>query len=138
MTARRSVATLHAPAHERPAPFVWFPAASLVFIDPACTARMAPRVHSPSATDRTNPADTTNTQRRKAAMAAQSERIGEWAGRIRAEFLEMPGLVLTRWQIRRLWLLDPSLCDAVLDTLIQSGFLRRRRDNTYCRADDVL
>ncbi len=70
-------------------------------------------------------------------MAVQNEGIGEWAGRIRAEFLEMPGLVLTRWQIRRLWLLDPSLCDAVLDTLLQSGFLRQRRDNTYCRAGDV-
>jgi len=71
-------------------------------------------------------------------MVTENERIGEWIGRIRAEFLEMPGLALTRWQIRRLWLLDAPLCDAVIDTLIRSGFLRRRQDNTYCRADDVL
>src|SRR5512143_899401 len=42
---------------------------------------------------------------RKTVMVMENERIGECTGRIRAEFLEMPGLTLTRWQIRRLWLL---------------------------------
>ncbi len=67
----------------------------------------------------------------------REKEIGELTGRIRAEFLEMPGLALTRWQMRRLGLLDDSRCDAVVDTLVQSGFLRRRND-TYARADDAV
>lgn len=64
--------------------------------------------------------------------------IGELTGRIRAEFLEMPGLALTRWQMQRLWLLDDSRCNAVVETLVESGFLRRRRNDTYSRADNAV
>ena len=71
-------------------------------------------------------------------MMKENEGIAEWTRRIRAEFAEMPGLALTRRQIKRLWLLEAPLCDAVLDALLESGFLRRRRDNTYCRADSGL
>jgi len=71
-------------------------------------------------------------------MVRENEGIREWTGRIRAEFMEMPGLALTRRQIKRLWLLDAPLCDAVLDVLLESGFLRRRRNDTYCRADSGL
>jgi hypothetical protein len=71
-------------------------------------------------------------------MVTENEGIREWTGRIRAESIEMPGLALTRWQIKRLWLLDAPLCDAVLDVLLESGFLRRRRNDTYCRADSGL
>ena len=63
-------------------------------------------------------------------MATENEGIREWTRRIRAEFLEMPGLALTRRQVKRLWILDAPLCDAVLDRLLESGFLRRRRDDT--------
>jgi hypothetical protein len=64
--------------------------------------------------------------------------VTDWVDRVRAEYLEMPGLTLTRWQMRRLWLLDASLCDAVVDALVASGFLWRRPNNTYARvADDV-
>ena len=44
---------------------------------------------------------------------------------IRAEYLEMPGLNLTRAQIRRLWNLDEGMCDTLLQALIEGQFLRR-------------
>jgi hypothetical protein len=45
--------------------------------------------------------------------------------RIRAEFLEMPGLCLTIEQAQRLWQLEPRTCAALLTSLIDSRFLRR-------------
>jgi hypothetical protein len=45
--------------------------------------------------------------------------------RIRAEFLEMPGLCLTVEQAQRLWSLEPRTCEALLNSLIDSQFLRR-------------
>ena len=45
--------------------------------------------------------------------------------RIRAEFLEMPGLCLTIEQAQRLWSLEPRTCEALLNSLIDSRFLRR-------------
>jgi len=83
-------------------------------------------------------AGTSKLQREEAAMATENEGIREWTRRIRAEFMEMPGLALTRRQFKRLWILDAPLCDAVLDALLESGFLRRGRDDTYCRADSGL
>lgn len=47
------------------------------------------------------------------------------ARRIRAEFLEMPGLCLTIEQAQRLWSLDPATCEALLKSLTNSRFLRR-------------
>ena len=35
--------------------------------------------------------------------------------RIRSEFLEMPGLRLSREQAQRLWALDAATCDRVLE-----------------------
>jgi hypothetical protein len=52
----------------------------------------------------------------------------------RGEFLEMPGLRLTRQQARRLWALDPDTCDALLATLEGSGFLRRTREGKFMMA----
>ena len=45
--------------------------------------------------------------------------------RIRAEFLEMPGLCLTFEQAQRLWSLESRTCEALLKSLIDSRFLRR-------------
>jgi hypothetical protein len=63
-------------------------------------------------------------------------RVAEWAERVRAEYREMPGLTLTRWQMRRLWRLDASLCDAVVEALVASQFLWCRPNNTYARVSD--
>lgn len=69
-------------------------------------------------------------------MLVADERMAEWTNRVRAEYLEMPGLTLTRWQIRRLWVLDASLCDAVVDALVASHFLWCRPNNTYARVSN--
>ena len=45
--------------------------------------------------------------------------------RIRAAFLEMPGLCLTIGQAQRLWSLEPRTCEAVLASLTDGRFLRR-------------
>jgi len=59
----------------------------------------------------------------------------DWLEIIRAEYLEIPGLNLTKPQIRRLWELDAPTCDALLDSLVEGGFLRRTSSNVYVRAD---
>ena len=44
--------------------------------------------------------------------------------RVRAEFVEMPGLLLTPAQATRLWGLEQDVCYAVIDALISTSFLR--------------
>ena len=57
------------------------------------------------------------------------------ARRVRAEYLEMPGLCLTREQARCLWGLDAQVCDRVLSYLVGCGFLALTAHATYVRAD---
>jgi len=59
------------------------------------------------------------------------------AERIRGEFREMPGLVLTAAQACRLWSLDVSTCLATLTQLVEAGFLCRKADGSYSRASDM-
>ena len=54
--------------------------------------------------------------------------------RIRGEFNEMPGLCLTPAQARRLWDVDASTCAGALDDLLREGFLLRRSDGSFVRA----
>jgi hypothetical protein len=56
--------------------------------------------------------------------------------RVRCEFLEMPGLHLTLPQAARLWGLDLSSCEAVMDVLIRNEFLRRTSSGAVTRAND--
>ena len=60
-------------------------------------------------------------------VAASSNRqINEAvARRVRADFLEMPGLCLTFDQAQRLWGLESRTCESLLNSLIDSRFLRR-------------
>ena len=51
--------------------------------------------------------------------------------RIRGEYREMPGLRLTLAQAARLWHLDTSTCQEVLEELRRQGFLRQASDGTY-------
>ena len=53
--------------------------------------------------------------------------------RIRAEYLEMPGLTLTSEQVQRLCGVDRGLCQEVLETLVETGFLSMRPDGGYAR-----
>ena len=53
--------------------------------------------------------------------------------RIRAEYLEMPGLRLTLELAQRLCGVERALCMAVLDALVANKFLCVKRDGTYAR-----
>lgn len=53
--------------------------------------------------------------------------------RIRAEYLEMPGLTLRPEQVQRLCGVDSALCQSVLEALVESGFLSQRADGAYAR-----
>lgn len=53
-----------------------------------------------------------------------ASRVADLVGLIRAEYEEMPGLCLTRAQMRRLWMLEPAAFDTVLGTLVDAGYLR--------------
>jgi hypothetical protein len=55
--------------------------------------------------------------------------------RVRAEYLEMPGLSLTDRQAQRLWRLEAEACHRLLSVLVKSGFLRQTSDGGYVRAD---
>src|SRR5215470_1230703 len=59
--------------------------------------------------------------------------------RLRAEFLEMPGLRLTARQVHRLCGVDQDACRAVLDLLVSEKFLCAKPDGTYARlAEGVM
>ena len=51
--------------------------------------------------------------------------------RIRAEYREMPGLQLTFAQARILWQVDAATCSAVLQILVDEGFLIGRPDGRF-------
>lgn len=68
-------------------------------------------------------------------MAPQPAQQTAIASRIRGEFNEMPGLCLTFKQAQRLWALDGSTCEHVLDNLMTEGFLRRTSAGIYLRSD---
>lgn len=53
--------------------------------------------------------------------------------RIRADFMEMPGLTLTAAQAARLWSLDVAFCGAALGALEEARFLVRTRHSAYMR-----
>ena len=56
--------------------------------------------------------------------------------RVRAEFLEMPGMKLTIEQVQRLCGVDGSLCRVVLDSLVEAKFLYIKSDGRYVRLTD--
>jgi hypothetical protein len=61
--------------------------------------------------------------------------IEDWLQLIRAEYLEIPGLRLTREQMQRLWGLDAAACQTLLAMLVEVGFLRCTRQAAYVRSE---
>jgi hypothetical protein len=59
--------------------------------------------------------------------------VDKWIRLVQAEYRESPGLRLTKRQVRRFWNLDDETCDAVLDELESSRFLRRVPGERYVR-----
>ena len=51
--------------------------------------------------------------------------------RVRGEYCEMPGLQLTFVQARRLWQVDVSTCEKLLEQLVQEGFLCKTDEGAY-------
>ena len=56
--------------------------------------------------------------------------------RVRAEFLEMPGLRLTARQLARLCGIEQAVCKEVLEVLVDEKFLRRGAARAYARRTD--
>ena len=61
-------------------------------------------------------------------------KVSSLVERIRGEFREMPGLQLTLGQAQRLFGLDPAACRHVIDTLVESSFLRWTASGTIVQA----
>ena len=53
------------------------------------------------------------------------------ADRIRDEYLLLPGLNLTFWQLQRLFTADEASCRAALEALLADGFLQRTPTRTF-------
>jgi hypothetical protein len=56
--------------------------------------------------------------------------------RLRAEYLEMPGLRLKLEQAQRFCGVERALCQRALDTLIEMNFLCLKPDGAYARLTD--
>jgi len=54
--------------------------------------------------------------------------------RVRAEFDEMPGMMLTVPQASRLFGLDEALCRTIVDRLVGVAYLRRMDNGAVTRA----
>jgi hypothetical protein len=64
--------------------------------------------------------------------------IRDVVDRLRAEYLEMPGLRLTQEQIQTLCGLERTICTAVLDALVKEQFLSANPDGSYARVTDGI
>src|SRR5216684_1860170 len=56
--------------------------------------------------------------------------------RLRAEYLEMPGLRLTVEQVQRLCGIERAICSVVLATLVEAKFLCTTSNGAYARLTD--
>jgi len=63
--------------------------------------------------------------------------IEEVVSRLRAEFLEMPGMRLTAEQVQRLCGLERTVCQIVLEALVDVQFLRVSGDGHYARYGEM-
>jgi hypothetical protein len=60
----------------------------------------------------------------------------ELSERLRAEFLEMPGLRLKAEQVQRLCGIEGSICGLMLASLVEANFLCVTPDGYYARVTD--
>ena len=58
--------------------------------------------------------------------------------RVRADFMEMPGLELTLPQAVRLWTIGMDDCRFVIDALVEAGFLKWTARRTVVRTGATL
>jgi hypothetical protein len=63
------------------------------------------------------------------------ENFCDWVHLVQSEYVEMPGLHLSKRQAQRLWNLDARSTDMIFDALEATNFLRRMPNDMYIRAD---
>ena len=61
------------------------------------------------------------------------EMLDEAIELIRADYLDVPGLALTFWQVQRLWNLPEEVCDLALVKLVRARFLMLTTSGRYVR-----
>jgi len=64
-------------------------------------------------------------------MVSLQPRVDHFIEMVQTEFREMPGLRLTKPQVRRFLGIDVLTCDVVLDELERQRFLRRTSKDVY-------
>jgi hypothetical protein len=64
-------------------------------------------------------------------MTAEETIVNDSLHLVQAEYLEMPGLGLTKAQVRRLCGLEDRTCDVVLEQLTDMRFLKRTPRDVY-------
>jgi hypothetical protein len=80
-----------------------------------------------------------NVSGRNSTAATEKDRVrtvDAVIDRLRAEFMEMPGLRLTSEQVQRLCGVERMVCQTVLDELVKMKFLCRKPDGAYARLTD--
>jgi hypothetical protein len=68
-------------------------------------------------------------------MSPAAAHVTEWLQLIRAEYLEIPGLSLTKPQVQQMWGLDPVTAETLIAALVEGRFLRCTNQQTYVRAE---
>jgi hypothetical protein len=71
-------------------------------------------------------------------MTEHDTHLRHWLTIIQGEYREMPGLQLTKPQVRRMWGLDAPTCEAVLEALRGSRVLRLSPAGRYVVADRAV
>lgn len=67
-------------------------------------------------------------------MIGSCSTIDKILTRIEGEYLEMPGLQLTLEQAQRLWRMERTECQALLEALVAAGFLNCSPSGKYAMA----
>lgn len=75
-------------------------------------------------------------ERSGALMTGWTPQSQEMLERLRAEYLEMPGLRLKPEQVQRLCGIERTVCQMVLDSLVGAKFLCVKPDGSYARLTD--
>jgi hypothetical protein len=68
-------------------------------------------------------------------MRQSTESVCDLIRLVQSEYLEMPGLHLSKRQAQRMWSLDALSTDLIFSTLEAANFLKRMSDDVYIRAD---
>jgi hypothetical protein len=69
-------------------------------------------------------------------FVSKASPVQEVLNRLRAEYLEMPGLRLKPEQVQRLCGVERTMCQLALDSLLESKFLCVKSDGHYARLTD--